>query len=132
MFEAVVHFANEQRAIIHLFLHVLLPLAVALVFTKGDRWKCAFALMMATMLVDVDHLLATPIYAPDRCSILFHPLHQLLPIGVYLLMTAWPLGKYWLKQPITTTDSVIGWVGLGLSIHMLLDATDCLWMKVLG
>ena len=32
--------------------------------------------MMATMLVDLDHLFADPIYDPDRCSIGFHPLHQ--------------------------------------------------------
>ena len=26
-------------------------------------------------LIDLDHLLADPVYAPDRCSIGFHPLH---------------------------------------------------------
>ncbi|MFY0642096.1 MAG: hypothetical protein JXR16_13680 [Bermanella sp.] len=130
MFEAVVHFANEQRAIIHLFLHVLLPLGVALVFTKGDHWKCAFALMMATMLVDVDHLLATPIYVPDRCSILFHPLHQLIPIFGYVLMALWPVGKKYLKQSLKPLDKALGWIGLGLLIHMLLDALDCLWMNL--
>ena len=36
----------------------------------------------ATMLVDLDHLLATPLYNPDRCSLGFHPLHTTLPIIV--------------------------------------------------
>lgn len=129
MLDTVLNFVNEQRAVIHLGLHVLVPLVVASCFASKTRWKFAFALMMGTMLVDVDHLLATPIYAPDRCSILFHPLHQLLPIGVYGLMAIWPLAKHCLKKPLTATDSIIGWVGLGLLIHMLLDASDCLWMK---
>ena len=41
--------------------------------------------MIATMLVDIDHLLATPIYDPLRCSIGYHPLHQLLPIAGYFI-----------------------------------------------
>ena len=66
--------------------------------------------MMLTMLVDVDHLLATPIYDPLRCSIGFHPLHKLLPIGVYCLMVAIPKTRL---------------LGLGLIIHMALDSIDC-------
>ena len=129
MLDTVLGFVNEQRAVIHLGLHALVPLIVASCFASKVRWKFAFALMMATMLVDVDHLLATPIYAPNRCSILFHPLHQLLPIAMYGLMAIWPLAKHCLKQSLKPIDSVIGWVGLGLLIHMLLDASDCLWMK---
>ena len=42
--------------------------------------------MIATMLVDVDHLLASPIYAPNRCSINFHILHTYYAMGVYVLL----------------------------------------------
>ena len=62
------------------------------------------------MLVDLDHLLATPIYSPARCSIGFHPLHQLWLIAVYVALCFVPKTRL---------------VGLGLSIHMALDAIDC-------
>ena len=66
--------------------------------------------MMATMLVDLDHLLATPIYDPARCSIGFHPLHTLAPVVAYCLLCALPKTRY---------------IGIGLVIHMLLDSLDC-------
>ena len=66
--------------------------------------------MMATMLVDVDHLLATPIYDPTRCSIGFHPLHGLVPIGFYFVLSLIPKTRI---------------VGIGLIIHMALDSLDC-------
>ncbi len=66
--------------------------------------------MMATMAVDIDHLLAEPIYQADRCSIGFHPLHTLYPILLYVLLCL----------PVKTRA-----VGVGLVIHMLLDSIDC-------
>ena len=38
------------------------------------------------MMVDLDHLLANPIYQEDRCSINFHPLHTYYAIAVYIIM----------------------------------------------
>lgn len=70
--------------------------------------------MLATMLVDLDHLLARPIYDPERCSIGFHPLHTAPAIVGYAL----------LAFPRTTRL-----VGLGLIIHMALDALDCVGMQ---
>jgi hypothetical protein len=99
-------------AIIHLLLHVAVPLAVALIFFR-DQWKRAGLIMLATMLVDLDHLLADPIYDPGRCSIDFHPLHTWPAIGVYVLLTI----------PEKTRL-----IGLGLVIHMALDGLDCLVM----
>jgi hypothetical protein len=94
---------------LHIIIHFLVPLLVAyLFFTKN--WKVAYLIMMATMLVDLDHLLATPIYSPARCSIGFHPLHQLWLIAVYVALCFVPKTRL---------------VGLGLSIHMALDAIDC-------
>jgi len=66
--------------------------------------------MSATMLVDLDHLLANPIYDPNRCSIGFHPLHTTFPVIVYMLLTL---------------SSKTRLVGLGLVIHMALDYIDC-------
>ena len=42
--------------------------------------------MYAVMLIDLDHLLATPIFDPARCSIGFHPLHSYYAIGVYFIL----------------------------------------------
>lgn len=66
--------------------------------------------MLATMVVDADHLLADPVYDPDRCSIGFHPLHTIPAIAAYGVLTV---------VPATAV------VGSGLLIHMALDATDC-------
>ncbi len=100
----------EAADIIHIALHFLIPLVVALVFFR-PRWRHAWGLMMLTMLVDVDHVLADPIYDPGRCSIGFHPLHTAVPIAIYVLLSLFPVTRL---------------AGLGLVIHMLLDGLDCL------
>lgn len=69
--------------------------------------------MLATMAVDIDHLLAVPIYAPDRCGMGLHPLHTLPAVAVYALMLLHPRLRL---------------VGAGLMIHMTLDSLDCLRM----
>ena len=50
------------------------------------RFLYAWLIMMATMLVDLDHLLANPVYDPDRCSIGFHPLHQYPIMVLYIVL----------------------------------------------
>ena len=93
----------------HLTLHFIVPAIVALQFFH-NRWQMAYLLMMATMLVDLDHLIADPIYDAGRCSIGFHPLHQPWLIGLYLLLCFVPKTRL---------------IGLGLTIHMALDSIDC-------
>jgi hypothetical protein len=100
------------RSSLHLALHAVVPLLVAWLFFR-DRWRSAWLIMLATMLVDLDHLLAEPIYDPDRCSIGFHPLHTSPAIAAYLILTI----------PRRTRL-----VALGLVIHMALDALDCFTM----
>ena len=94
----------------HIILHFLVPFLVAFVFFRGNL-KAAYLIMIATMLVDLDHLLATPIYDPDRCSIGFHPLHSYIAIAIYSVMAFIPASRY---------------IGIGLLIHMALDGLDCL------
>lgn len=125
---------NDYRSIIHLVLHALVPAIVAYGFVRllkpayvSALW--AFALMMVTMAVDIDHLLAVPIYAPNRCSILFHPLHTVWPMVIYGLMTIWPFALILVGRVLQKRDVIIGWLGAGLLVHMVLDALDCLWMK---
>lgn len=100
-------------AILHLLLHALVPGAVAAALFR-PRWRRAWLLMLATMAVDLDHLLAVPIYDPQRCSIGFHPLHQTPAIAAYGLLTLLPPTRI---------------VGTGLLIHMALDASDCAVQK---
>ena len=94
---------------LHLALHFIVPLLIAFLFFK-ENWKSSYLIMIATMLVDLDHLLASPIYDANRCSIGFHPLHQYWLIGIYLAMS------FFLKTRL---------IGVGLIIHMILDALDC-------
>jgi hypothetical protein len=98
--------------ILHYSLHFLAPGLIAWVFFR-DRWKQVWLILLATMLVDLDHLLATPIFDPDRCSIGFHPLHTLPAMVVYAGMLVFPKTRI---------------VGIGLLFHMLTDWIDCLGM----
>ncbi|HZX79641.1 MAG TPA: DUF6122 family protein [Lysobacter sp.] len=103
----------DLRASLHLLLHALVPLAVALAW-PGRRWAKTCALLLAGWLIDVDHLLADPIYAPGRCSIGFHPLHEPWAIAVYVAMLA------------PTRTRVLA---VGLLIHVALDGIDCMLMR---
>ncbi len=94
---------------IHIALHFLIPGLIAILFFKY-RWKQAWLIMALTMIVDLDHLLASPIYDPNRCSINFHPLHTYPAILLYLIMAAFPKSRL---------------IGLGLLLHMGIDLTDC-------
>ena len=94
---------------LHLSLHLVVPLVVVGLFFKKD-WKIAYFIMLSTMLVDLDHLLANPIYDPNRCSIGFHPLHQPWFMTFYFILSFYPKTRF---------------IGIGLVIHMVLDAIDC-------
>ena len=94
----------------HLALHFIVPLLVAFLFFS-ENLKLSYLVMMLTMLVDLDHLLASTIYDANRCSIGFHPLHQYWFIAIYLVMSSFSKTRL---------------IGVGLIIHMSLDALDCL------
>ena len=96
--------------ILHYCLHIFLPLIIAILFFKKD-WKKVYLIMLLTMVVDLDHLLANPIYQADRCSINFHPLHSYYAIAVYFIMS-------FFKRPYNI-------IGIGLVLHMIADFTDC-------
>lgn len=95
---------------LHLILHFGVPGIIALLFYR-KRWWQSWLIMAATMLVDLDHLLVTPIFDPNRCSIGFHFLHSYIAIVVYVLFLFVP------KLRI---------VGIGLLIHMALDFIECI------
>jgi hypothetical protein len=100
---------------VHYSLHFIVPFFVARHFFKA-QWLKVILVLWATMLVDVDHLWATPLFDPNRCSIGFHPLHS------YFAILAYAIGLITIKN---------FWVKLicgGLLFHMFTDALDC-WMN---
>nr|WP_317198601.1 DUF6122 family protein [uncultured Psychrobacter sp.] len=98
------------QTLIHYFLHFGMPLLIAYVFFRKD-YKRVYLILLATMLVDLDHLLATPIFSPNRCSINFHPLHTYYAMIVYMAML-------FMRKPFRI-------IGLGLLLHMVTDLNDC-------
>ena len=102
------------QPIIHYGLHLVFPGLIAWVFFK-EQWKRAWLIMLCTMLVDLDHLLADPIFDPTRCGIGFHPLHSYPAIAGYVVMMLVPALR------IAAT---------GLLLHMAADYLDCLWMAL--
>lgn len=99
-------------SILHIAYHFIVPAIIVALFFR-DNWKRAYFLLMLTMLVDIDHLLASPIYDPTRCSIGFHPLHHFYAMAIYIVLCFIPRPFY------------IRLIGIGLVIHMALDSVDC-------
>ena len=97
------------RPFIHYGLHLLFPGIIAYIFLKTN-WKKAWLVMLATMLVDLDHLFATPVFDPNRCSVGFHPLHSYFAIGIYFLLLF---------------DKRTRIIAIGLLFHMFTDVIDC-------
>lgn len=100
------------QPIIHYGSHFIIPLGIALIWYKS-YWKRAYFIMLLGMLIDLDHLLADPIFDPTRCSINFHPLHTYYAIVLYVL----------LLFPKKTRL-----IGLGLVVHIFADIMDCTFM----
>lgn len=101
------------RALLHLLLHALVPAAIAWLFWRR-QFPRAWAILLLGWVIDLDHLLADPVYAPDRCSIGFHPLHTTPAIAVYA------------ASVIPRRTRLLG---IGLLVHIGLDLVDCLWMR---
>ena len=97
------------RFLIHYGIHFLVPIAIGLLFFKKHRGN-AIVILLAAILIDIDHVFADPIFDPNRCSIGFHPLHSYWAIGVYFTLL------FFKKTRI---------FGIALLIHILADLTDC-------
>lgn len=102
-----------MQTFIHYFLHLGFPLLIAFVFFRKE-WKKAYFILLATMLVDLDHLLADPIFEPGRCSVNFHFLHTYYAMVVYFILL-------FLRKPFNI-------IGVGLLFHMFTDIVDCFMM----
>lgn len=106
------------QLIVHYSLHLLVPGLIAWFFFR-PQWKRTWGLFLLTMLVDLDHLFATPMFDPNRCSIGFHFLHSYYAIGAYLVLLFLVKNK--------TFQIIL----IGLLFHMFIDFQDCLWSRYL-
>lgn len=113
MIENLFYFKMLQQGV-HYSLHFIVIGLIAYCYWP-IRWRRAYLILLATMLVDVDHLWANPIFDPDRCSIGFHTFHSYPAIAVYIL------GLVFVKHKILRL------VFIGLLFHMFTDGVDCLW-----
>lgn len=95
---------------IHYGLHFGLPLILALIIYRKE-WLKMYLIMLSAFVIDLDHLLANPIFDSSRCSINFHPLHSYYAIVVYLLLLC--------PKPTRV-------FALGLVAHIISDSVDCL------
>ncbi|NQU49698.1 MAG: hypothetical protein HQ519_13690 [Planctomycetes bacterium] len=100
------------RHTLHYSFHLLLPFLVARLVWK-KKWRQAGLLMVATILIDLDHLMAEPIFDPNRCGLGFHPLHTIWAAAVYGAMLLIPSWK-WRA------------VGVGCLLHLATDGLDCM------
>ena len=94
---------------IHYSLHFIFPLLISLIFFNS-KWNKVYLIFLLSKLVDLDHLLANPIFQENRCSINFHPLHSYIAIGIYFV------GLFFSKTRI---------LAIALLFHMLTDLIDC-------
>lgn len=95
---------------LHYGLHFIVPAFIAFFFFR-NQWVKVYTILMLTMLIDLDHLLANPIFDPNRCSIGFHPLHSYVAIAFYTI------GAFIKKTRV---------IAIGLLLHILADWLDCI------
>jgi hypothetical protein len=104
MLQTFVHYAN----------HFLVIFFIARLYIPKHVWK-SYLVLLATMLIDIDHLWATPIFDPSRCSIGFHTFHSEIAILVYVFTFIFIKNK-WVRL-----------ICIGLIFHVITDAIDCIW-----
>ncbi|MDO6492026.1 MULTISPECIES: DUF6122 family protein [unclassified Cellulophaga] len=101
------------RFCLHYGIHFIVPILIGYFFYKEQRSR-AIIILLAAILIDLDHLLATPIFEANRCSINFHPLHTYWAMVVYI-------GLLFFKKTRI--------FGIALLLHMLADFVDCLFIN---
>lgn len=93
--------------VLHIPFHFLIPFLVV----KFWGSKRDLILMLSANLIDLDHLLADPIFVADRCSLTTHPLHSPAAIACYVALL--------LPRSYRA-------FGVGALIHITLDGVGCI------
>ena len=93
-----------------------MPFAIGWLFWRQD-WLRTGAVIAAANLIDLDHLLASPIFDPGRCSIGFHLLHGWEAAVVYGALIIIP--RWWARA-----------FGIGALWHLMVDYGDCQMMAI--
>ena len=102
------------QPILHYGGHWIAPFLITAILWRA-RWKVAGLVIAGANLIDLDHLLADPIFDPNRCSIGFHYLHGWEAAIVYILMLGVP--KWWVRA-----------FAIGALWHLAVDYGDCQMM----
>ena len=92
--------------------HWLLPFLIAKLIWPAN-WLRAGLVLASANLIDLDHLLADPVFDPDRCSIGFHMLHGWQAAIGFAGLLAIPR---WYARAF----------GIGALWHLAVDYGDCL------
>jgi len=100
------------QSFLHYGGHWLVPFLIAALFWRGN-WKLAGLVVASANLIDLDHLLADPIFDPERCSIGFHLLHGWDAALVYVAMLAIP--RWYVRA-----------FAIGALWHLAVDWGDCM------
>ncbi len=99
-----------MNLLIHIISNLVL-IAIISFFDKKTPFKKIFLLVILSNFIDLDHIVANPVYDPSRCSINFHPLHSWYLFPVYLVGIFLKKYKY---------------LFYGIILHLILDKIDCL------
>ncbi|MCM4165320.1 MULTISPECIES: DUF6122 family protein [unclassified Arenibacter] len=100
------------RFCLHYGIHFILPVIIGLFFYKEHRLKIIL-ILLAGIILDLDHLWADPIFDSNRCSINFHTLHMYWAIAGYFLLLFFQKTRVF---------------GIAFLIHILADTVDCYLM----
>lgn len=107
---------NLVQPILHYGGHWLVPFAIGWLIWR-ERWWQAGLVIASANLIDLDHLLADPIFDPNRCSVGFHLLHGWEAALVYLAMLAIP--RWWVRG-----------MAVGALWHLTVDWGDCVMQGI--
>jgi hypothetical protein len=99
------------RFCVHYGIHFIAPILIGFLFYKKHRTE-VIIILLAGILIDIDHLLANPIFDPNRCSINFHFLHTYWAIAIYFSLLFFKKTRIY---------------GITLLLHILADYCDC-WL----
>ena len=103
-----------SRELLHYGIHFLVPVLIGILWYPQNRLR-AVVILLSGMLIDLDHLLADPVFDPGRCSIGYHPLHTYPAIGIYAIMLFFGKTRIF---------------AIALLVHILADLSDCLLLAL--